>query len=148
MTTFTSLTAPRFLGRFSGRSSGRLLRLGAVAVTASLLAACASHTPVIDHRMSNKSMAEYERDLAECQSYAEERGAAKDTAIGALGGGALGAALGAATGAVVGSPGTGAAMGAAIGGIGGGAAMGGNAAMSQKEIINTCMRNRGYQVLE
>jgi hypothetical protein len=123
-------------------------RLVGAALAASVLAACAGHTPVIDHRTSNKTTAEYERDLAECQSYAEERGFVGDTAIGTLGGAAVGAALGAATGAVFGSPGTGAALGAAVGGIGGGAGMGSNAAMEQKRIINNCMRNRGYDVLE
>ncbi|MBK1665383.1 hypothetical protein CKO38_12415 [Rhodospirillum rubrum] len=124
------------------------IRLLGTAAVLSLLAACASHTPVIDYRTSNKTQAEYERDLAECQSYAEDRGWAGDTAVGTLGGGALGAALGAATGMIVGSPGTGAAMGAAIGGIGGGAGAGGNAAYEQKRIINTCMSRRGYNVLE
>jgi hypothetical protein len=123
-------------------------RLFGAALAATVLAACANHTPVIDHRMSNKSTAEYERDLADCQSYADERGFAQDTAVGTLGGAALGAALGAATGAVFGSPGSGAALGAAVGGIGGGAGAGGNAAMEQKRIINNCMRNRGYSVLE
>ncbi|WP_413206922.1 hypothetical protein [Rhodospirillum sp. A1_3_36] len=123
-------------------------RLFGAALAAMVLGACAGHTPVIDHRTSNKTTAQYERDLAECQAYADERGFAGDTAIGALGGGALGAALGAATGAVLGSPGTGAALGAAVGGIGGGAGMGTNAALEQKRIINNCMRNRGYDVLE
>ncbi|GEO81001.1 hypothetical protein [Pararhodospirillum oryzae] len=113
-----------------------------------ILAGCASHRPVIDPRTSNKTMAEYERDLAECQSYAEERGVAQDALLGTLGGAAVGAALGAATGAVLGSPGSGAALGTAIGGIGGGTTAGGSAAMSQKNIINNCMRGRGYSVLE
>ncbi|WP_041794847.1 hypothetical protein [Pararhodospirillum photometricum] len=118
------------------------------AATALVLSGCAGHKPVIDYRTSGKSMAEYDRDLAECQAYADERGFAQDTVVGTVGGAAVGAALGAATGAVLGSAGTGAALGAAIGGIGGGAGAGGNAALSQKNIINTCMRNRGYSVLE
>ncbi|MBE1237926.1 hypothetical protein IHV25_09755 [Phaeovibrio sulfidiphilus] len=119
-----------------------------IGVSALVLSGCTGHKPVIDYRMSNKTMAEYERDLAECQSYAGEKSVGQDTVLGTLGGAAVGAALGAAVGAVAGSPGSGAAMGAAIGGIGTGAAVGTGTALSQKDIINRCMAGRGYRVLE
>ena len=110
------------------------------------LAGCAqSYQPVID--MKGVDNAKYQQDLAECRQYAEqvnpyERGA-MGLAIGALGG----AALGAVTGAAVGAPGTGAAIGAGAGGLTGAAVGGGTGAEQQKKIIDNCLRNRGYAVL-
>lgn len=125
------------------------LRSGAGAVgLVLLLTACASSAPVIDHRASNKTMGQYERDLAECRQYASQRNATGETLGGALGGAALGAALGAATGAISGNPATGAAYGAAIGGIGGGSMAGFNATSSQRGIVRRCMEGRGYRVLD
>lgn len=127
------------------KTSSSLLLAGTVVL---LLSGCTSHTPVIDFRSSNRTMAEYERDLAECQALASQRSVATDAALGTVGGAAVGAGLGAAVGAITGSAGRGALLGTAIGGIGGGTAMAGNTASSQRDIINRCMAGRGYAVLD
>lgn len=112
------------------------------------LAACATpqtYQPIVDTKGVDPYR--YNQDLAECRQFGEQVDPATDTAKSALVGGAIGAALGAATGAVLGSPGTGAAAGAAIGGIGGGAGRGLSSVERQKQIIDRCLRGRGYNVL-
>lgn len=88
----------------------------------------------------------YNQDLAECQSYANQVSPVQDAAVGALGGAATGAALGAVSGALFNgfSAGEGAAVGAAAGGVLGlaGGAYTGN--QNQKQVLNNCMRGRGY----
>lgn len=111
-----------------------------------LLAGCAdSYEPLVD--MKGVDAARYQRDLAECRTYGEQVSpaseAAKSGGIGAL----VGGAIGAVAGAVTGSAGTGAALGAGIGGVSGGASGGLGGAQSQKQVIATCLRNRGYSVL-
>lgn len=117
--------------------------LGAVCL---LLAGCAqSYEPIIDRK--GVDQARYEQDLAECRQYAEQVSPAGEAAAGGLLGAAFGAALGAVVGAFSGSAGTGAAVGAATGGVTGtaGGAVGG--VQGQKQVIDNCLRGRGYSVL-
>jgi outer membrane lipoprotein SlyB len=115
------------------------------------LAGCTgkAHRPIVDFAASpGKSPATYEQDLSDCQEYAESISAGRSTATGAAGGAALGAVISGVVGAIFGSDfGTSAAAGAAAGGIGGGAGGAASAARTQQEIINNCMRGRGYSVL-
>ena len=123
-------------------------RFLALAAAMATLAGCAqSYQPVVDTR--GNDTARYQQDLYECRQYAEQVSPVQDAAVGGLGGAAAGAALGAITGALVGgvSAGQGAAVGAATGGavgIGAGAYTGVN---EQQRIIDNCLRNRGYSVL-
>lgn len=88
----------------------------------------------------------YNQDLAECQSYANQVSPAQDAAVGALGGAATGAALGAISGALFKgfSAGEGAAVGAAAGGVLGLAGGAYTGTQNQKQVLNNCMRGRGY----
>lgn len=122
--------------------------LATIVLTAQVLAGCAqTYQPVVDTRGHDTTR--YQADLFECRQYAEQVSPVGDAAVGAAGGAAAGAALGAITGALIGGIGAGeaAAFGAATGGalgLGGGAAYGVN---EQQQIIDQCLRGRGYNVL-
>ena len=123
-------------------------RFLALALATATLAGCAqTYQPVVDTR--GQDSARYQQDLYECRQYAQRVSPAGDAAVGGLTGAAAGAALGAITGALVGgvSAGSGAAVGAATGGavgVGTGAYSG---VKDQEQIINNCLRGRGYNVL-
>jgi hypothetical protein len=132
------------IGRVKGENTMR--RIFIIMLACTTAAGCAqSYQPVVDTKGVDNS--KYNQDLAECRQYAEQvnpyERAAMGTAIGALGG----AAMGAVTGAVVGNPGAGAAIGAGAGGLTGAAVGGGTGAEQQKKIIDNCLKNRGYAVL-
>lgn len=116
-----------------------------VVVGALVLAGCSSYRPIVD--MQGIDEAQYEQDLAECQSYAEQVSPVQDAATHAVIGAAIGAAFGAIAGAWGGDAGTGAAIGASYGGAGGALQGGAGGASSQKSIIRRCMTGRGYSVL-
>jgi hypothetical protein len=107
------------------------------------------HRPIVDFPASpGKTPTTYEQDLSDCQQYAESVSTGRSTATGAAGGAALGGLISGVVGAIVGSDfGNSVAAGAAAGGIGGGAGGAASAARTQEEIINNCMRGRGYSVL-
>lgn len=111
----------------------------AIPVLASLvLTACASHPdPIIDQRGVN--MAQYEKDLAECKSYAEGISVAEGTAKG----GAVGAVVGAAAGAIGGDAG----RGAGYGGLAGATRSGLDNKREQEVVVKRCIAGRGYKVL-
>jgi len=123
-------------------------RFLAIAMASATLVGCAqTYQPVVDTK--GQDSARYQQDLYECRQYAEQVSPAGQAAVGGLGGAAAGAALGAITGALVGgvSAGEGAAVGAATGGavgVGTGAYKGVN---EQQQIIDNCLRGRGYSVL-
>jgi len=99
---------------------------------------CASHPePIIDTKGVN--MAHYEADLADCQSYADQVRIEKGVAKGAVAGGAVGGA----TGAVLGNAGDGAGVGA-ITGAARSAQLGDR---EKRQVMNNCLRGRGYRVL-
>jgi len=97
-----------------------------------------SKGPIIDTKGVDMTM--YQQDLAECQTYAQEvsvgGGAAKGAAVGA----AAGAAIGAIRGRNVGED---AGVGAVLGGTKSGTA----AKREQEQVVKTCLRGRGYKVL-
>jgi hypothetical protein len=123
----------------------RTTAIAIVALAAGLAACAQSYQPVIDPK--GVDYGKYQQDLAECRQLAEQVNPYERGAIGTLLGAAGGAALGAVTGAAVGSPGTGAAIGAGAGGLTGAAVGGGTGVEQQKKIIDNCLRNRGYAVL-
>jgi outer membrane lipoprotein SlyB len=103
-----------------------------------LLAGCASHPdPIVDTKGVN--MAAYERDLAECKTYAGQIQPAVGVAKGAVAGGAYGAAVG-AIGHDVGE-------GAAVGAVSGAAASGLRADRDKHDVVKRCLAGRGYKVL-
>ncbi len=121
-------------------------RIGLSLTAAMLIAGCAqSYDPIVDTK--GVDQARYEQDLAECRQYAEQVSPAGEAAAGGVLGAAFGAALGAVIGAFSGSAGRGAAIGAATGGVTGtaGGAVGG--VEGQKDVIDNCLRGRGYSVL-
>jgi hypothetical protein len=108
-------------------------------------AGCAAYRPIVDMKGVDRN--QYERDLAECQAYAEQVNVGGEAATGALIGGAFGAAMGLAVGALLGDPGEGAALGAVIGGGSGLASGAAEGAGGQVNVIRNCMMGRGYRVL-
>ncbi len=118
-----------------------MLRSGAV-VLLLMLGACAGQgqEPIVDTKGVNQ--AQYETDLAECKAYAEQ----VQTGRKAAGGAAVGAVLGGVVGAIVGDHDT-AARGAGIGAVAGGAKGVGGAVRERRQVLRTCLVNRGYKVL-
>jgi outer membrane lipoprotein SlyB len=105
------------------------------------LAGCASDKIVIDKK--GVDMAAYDNDLAECRTYAEETDStAKQAATGAAGGALVGAAIG----AVLGNGDTAAKLGG-VGAITGSARGAGKSKAEKLHIVKTCLRGRGYKVL-
>jgi uncharacterized protein YcfJ len=115
------------------------------------LAACSGrgHRPIVDFAGSpGKTPETYERDLAQCAQYAESIRPGRSAGRGAAGGAVIGGVASGLFGGIVGADvGRSAAAGAAVGGIGGAAGGAASAGRTQEEIINNCMRGRGYSVL-
>lgn len=118
----------------------RALVILAVFALASTLSACAAHPdPIIDTKgVDPDALAQ---DWEECEAYTEE--------ISVTRGAAKGAGLGAAIGAVVGSiDGRGdVAEDAAYGAVYGGTDSGLEADRDKQQVFKSCMRGRGYRVL-
>jgi Glycine-zipper domain len=132
-----------------------------VAVLASGLVGCATASPVLyqNQKYEDVGRAGADRDIVECEELADGAGAtadagktgqaAKSAGVGAVGG----AAAGAVGGAIGGSPGIGAAAGAASGAVWSlFSAMFGWMTPSQPSsvhvnYVNTCLADRGYQVV-
>jgi outer membrane lipoprotein SlyB len=103
-----------------------------------LLSGCSSTSgPIIDTK--GVSMARYEADLADCQGYSEQVHIERGVAKGAV----AGSAVGAATGAVVGDVG----QGAGVGAIAGAAKSAQRGEREKSQVVNNCLRGRGYRVL-
>ncbi|MGB4248751.1 MAG: hypothetical protein WBJ75_13635 [Pseudohongiellaceae bacterium] len=107
-----------------------------------ILTACAGaqRRPIVD--MQGVNVAQYNQDLAECQSYADEVEAGRQVAGGAVAGAVVGAAIGAA----VGSSDT-AQRAAGAGAVGGGARGAASAVRERNQVLSNCLRGRGYRVL-
>lgn len=120
--------------------------ISALAAVSLILAGCATtYTPVVDTKGVN--MEKYQQDLNECRALADQVDAAESGGTDALIGAGVGAAGGAALGAIGGNAGIGAATGAVIGAFGGGGAGTLESKQRQKNIMNSCLRGRGYKVL-
>lgn len=104
-----------------------------------MVVGCSGTTgPIVDTK--GVDMTHYQQDLAECQNYAAQVSTGTAVAKGATGGAAVGAAVGAIAG---GSAGRGAGIGAVTGGAQ-------SARISDREkaqVVNNCLRGRGYRVL-
>lgn len=107
-----------------------------------VLTSCAGaqRRPIVD--MQGVNVAQYNRDLAECQSYADEVEAGRQVAQGAV----AGAVVGAAIGAVVGNSDT-AQRAAGAGAVGGGARGAAGAVQERNQVLRNCLIGRGYRVL-
>ena len=114
----------------------RIFRTAALVTAGLLLGACAT-PPIIDTH--NVDMAQYEKDLADCEEIAEQVQAGTLTAKSA----AFGAGVGAAYGVVGGDVGHAAATGAVTGGSGGLL----KADNEKAKVTKNCLRHRGYAVL-
>lgn len=125
----------------------RISLLAAIAAAMTLGACAQSYDPVVD--TGGVDNAQYQQDLYECRQYAEQvspvQEAGEGALIGAAGGAALGAVVGALTGGV--SAGEGAAWGAGVGGTAGVIHGASGGVADQKQIIDNCLRGRGYNVL-
>ncbi|MEE4361725.1 MAG: hypothetical protein V2I63_09395 [Pseudomonadales bacterium] len=95
---------------------------------------------IVDTKGVNPS--EYQRDLAECEAYADQVQAGEKVAAGAVGGAVIGGALGAISGSSERARRS-AVAGAAIGGTGGVA----DAAQERRQVVRNCLVGRGYRVL-
>lgn len=98
------------------------------------------NNPIIDTKGVN--LAQYDRDLVECQAYADEVEVAQKAAAGAV----AGAAVGGVFGAVIGNSNT-AKRGAGVGAVGGGARGVGEGIRERERVIKSCLIGRGYRVL-
>ena len=96
--------------------------------------------PIVDTRGVNQ--AQYQRDLVECQAYAEQVNVAGDVAVGAV----TGAVVGGAVGAAVGNSDT-AKRGAGAGAIVGGVREAGAGIREKERVVRRCLVGRGYRVL-
>lgn len=105
-----------------------------------LLAACASDRIIIDRQGTD--MSSYNRDLAECRSYAEQVPTGSEVAKGTVGGAVIGGVLG----AIVGDSRT-ASKAAGAGAVTGGVRGGSKAENEKDRVVKNCLRNRGYKVL-
>ncbi|MDA0689187.1 MAG: glycine zipper family protein [Proteobacteria bacterium] len=116
------------------------------AILLALLVACASvedltgSNPIVDTQGIN--MANYSRDLHECQAYADQVAVARKAAVGAV----TGAAVGGTLGAIVGNSNT-AQRGAGVGAVVGGSRGISKGLHDRKRVISRCLMGRGYRVL-
>lgn len=103
---------------------------------------CANYRPLVDLR-AGQTQQQYEADLSQCQSYAQQvAGTGTGAAIGAIAGALLGFAVNKAGGSNYDS-----GAGARIGGVLGAAGGAGAGAENEMNVIKRCMVGRGYSVL-
>ncbi|GAB5450850.1 MAG: hypothetical protein Hals2KO_11780 [Halioglobus sp.] len=106
-----------------------------------VLAGCTTTDEIIIDE-KGVSMAAYSQDLAECQEYAKGVKTGEKAARGA----ASGAVVGGLIGAIVDGSG-GAAKGAGVGAVSGGAKGASRGEQDEVGVVKTCLRGRGYRVL-
>lgn len=106
-----------------------------ILVTSGLATACASN-PIVNQ--SGVDPVVYERDLRECESYADQVRVAQKTGTGA----AAGAVAGALIGVIFGDAGRGAGVGAVQGGTSGTV----SGVRERRTVVRNCLRDRGYSV--
>ena len=114
-------------------------------LVAALLCGCANreHAPggvIVD--MKGVDQVQYQKDLSECGVYADQVDASAKVAGSAAGGAVVGGAVGAIFGG-----GHGAAQGAGAGAVVGGAHGVEDTLHERNQVVRTCLRNRGYSVL-
>ena len=112
-----------------------------IVVTTVILTACATTDEIIIDK-KGADVSAYEQDLTECQSYAAEVKKGEKTAKGAASGAVIGGLIGAITGGA-----EGAARGAGVGAVGGGAKGASQGEQDEVQVVKSCLRGRGYKVL-
>ena len=123
-----------------------MLKSSAVALLfAALLCGCANHNRapggvIVD--MKGVDPVQYQIDANECGAYADQVDASGKVAGRAAGGAVVGGAVGAIFGG-----GHGAAQGAGAGAVVGGAHGVEYTLHERNQVVRTCLRNRGYSVL-
>ena len=120
----------------------KLLVLSSLVVAVTVGCAGANVRPLVDMKGVNE--AAYEKDLSDCQAYAQQQSgmgenAAKGVGAGAVVGGLLGLVTGGNASGIAQAAGAGAVIGAA------GGAYSGNQA--QEAVVKRCLSGRGYKVL-
>ena len=120
----------------------KLLTLGSLVVAITVGCAGANVRPIVDMKGVNE--ASYEKDLSECQTYAQQQSGMGETAAKGAGAGAV---VGGLLGLVTGGNGSGIAQAAGAGAVIGaaGGAFSGNQA--QEAVVKRCLSGRGYRVL-
>jgi len=125
------------------------MHVAAATLGVALLAGCAAQqparatsarAPIVD--MKGVDAVQYETDLDECRQYAEQVDVGEDAATGAV----AGAVLGGVTGAVARDSDT-AKRAAGVGAVLGGAHGTLSGLEERDRVVRTCLRNRGYSVL-
>ena len=115
-------------------------KLVSIAFLPLLVAACTTTGEIIIDT-KGVSMARYEADLADCESYAEQVLVGQKSARGAASGAVVGGALGEVSNR------RDAGEGAAIGAITGGVRGINEGERDQVRVVKNCLRGRGYRVL-
>ena len=136
------LGVDRWTHRDPSRATKALISgwLTAAALLALLLLSGCAYRPVIDKRGVDQTR--YAADLVECQAYAEQlAGAGTGAAVGAVAGYALGYGL---SHLMRGNQSAEVGRATAAGGALSGAVA---AATAKRDAVRTCLRGRGYQVL-
>lgn len=125
----------------------RRLSLAALVLSITGCATYSGWEPTVDP-YNDRNAARIPQDIEQCKLLAKQAGSVgKETAMGAGAGALMGAAGGAALGAISGNAGTGAAAGAILGAFGGASKQGLEGDEQFKRAFNTCMRNRGHNVI-
>ena len=106
-----------------------------IALGLTLFAGCASD-PIVNR--SGVDEITYQRDLNECESYADQVKVAQKAGAGTL----AGAAAGAVIGVIVGDTGRGAGVGAVHGGTAGSI----DGVKERGRVVRNCLRDKGYSV--
>lgn len=101
------------------------------------------YEPIVDFKKVNRNV--YAVDLKECQQYAEQ--VQNDAAAAGIVMALVGAAAGAAIGDSYGMAGQGAAYGATTGAVAGTAHGQSSYNHGIKEVVDNCLKGRGYKVL-
>ena len=118
-----------------------MLRLFLCLSASIMLMGCVTNRPIVDTKGIN--MTNYEVDLRECQTFAEQKSVGEQTAVGALAGAAAGAILSKWLGGNSKVQSYNTKAGAIAGGAGGAS----EAMIAKKQIVNNCLSGRGYKVL-
>jgi outer membrane lipoprotein SlyB len=124
--------------------------LAGAAVASSLACAAKRHVLYPNTQLEAVGAAAAQQDVDDCIQKAAAAGYASNSGEKVVGSTVVGAAAGAAVGAVAGGAGTGAAMGAAGGGTGGlirGIFGSRNLDPEQRQFIDQCLKEKGYEVI-
>ncbi len=117
-----------------------VLLSGCIATQSDSIFKPGSGKPIVDTKGVN--MAQYELDLQECSTFAEDISTGKSIAKGAVTGGAVGAVIEAITDDERSWGDT-----FEVGAVSGGAKSGIRAVREKEQLVRRCLRGRGYKVL-